>query len=137
MVVETVRALIKLFREEIFENVVLSAGNIVEISKLPILILNGPTVHEKKRLARDPERIVAIDLEENKAIREKLIARDYTVNMYKWTEYGYDQYGFEVVVEITTSAALTVGLNYNVDAFAHFRNTCIEGLSSDAPTSPY
>ena len=70
MITETVRALIKLFREEIFDNVILSAGNIVEISKLPVLILNGPTLHEKKRLARDSERIVAIDLDESKAIYE-------------------------------------------------------------------
>ena len=70
MIAETTRALIKLFREEIFENVVLSAGSIVEISKLPVIILNGPMLHEKKRLMRDPDKIVAIDIESGQAVYE-------------------------------------------------------------------
>jgi len=70
MIIETVRTLIKLLRSEICENVVLSAGSIVEISKLPAIILNGPAMQEKKRLARDPERISAIDLENEIAILE-------------------------------------------------------------------
>ena len=70
MIVETVRALIKMLREEVFENVVLSAGSIVEITKLPVVILNGPELKEKKRLARDPDRIAAIDIENEKAVYE-------------------------------------------------------------------
>ena len=70
MITETVRELIKLFRAEIFENVVLSAGSIVEISQLPIIVLNGPVLNEKTRLMRDPDRIVAIDIENEKAIYE-------------------------------------------------------------------
>ena len=59
-----------MLREEIFENVVLSAGSIVEITKLPVVILNGPELKEKKQLARDPDRIVAIDIENEKAVYE-------------------------------------------------------------------
>ena len=53
MIEETTRALIKLFREQIEENTVLSAGSIVEITTLPVIVLNGPTLTEKKRLMRD------------------------------------------------------------------------------------
>ena len=63
MIVATTRALIKMLRANIFENVVLSAGNITEISELPVIILNGPTMSEKKRLMRDAERLRAIDYE--------------------------------------------------------------------------
>ena len=70
MIVETTRELIKLLRSEVCENVVLSAGNIVELSKLPAIILNGPVLSEKKRLAHDPERIYAIDLENEVAVSE-------------------------------------------------------------------
>ena len=70
MIEETIRELIKLFREQIEENTVLSAGSIVEIAKLPVIVLNGPMMTEKKRLMRDPERITAIDEEAGKAIRE-------------------------------------------------------------------
>lgn len=70
MIEETIRSLIKLFRERIEENTVLSAGSIVEIAKLPVIVLSGPLMTEKKRLMRDPERITAIDEESGKAIRE-------------------------------------------------------------------
>jgi len=70
MIVETVRALIKMLKSELCENVVLSAGNIVEISKLPVIILNGPVLQEKKRLARDPDRISVIDEENEVAVLE-------------------------------------------------------------------
>ena len=70
MIEETTRELIKLFRERIEQNTVLSAGSIVEIAKLPVIVLNGPLMTEKKRLMRDPERITAIDTEAGKAIRE-------------------------------------------------------------------
>ena len=70
MIEETTRELIKLFRAQIEENTVLSAGSIVEIAKLPVIILNGPMITEKKRLMRDPERITVIDIEAGKAIRE-------------------------------------------------------------------
>ena len=70
MIVDTVRKLVKLLRENICENTTLSAGSIVEISKLPVLILNGPTLTEKKRLMRDPERITVIDTEAGQAVRE-------------------------------------------------------------------
>lgn len=70
MIVETTEALILLLREKILENTVLSAGSIVELAKLPALILNGPTLYEKKKLMRDAERIVAVDLNEGKAIYE-------------------------------------------------------------------
>ena len=70
MIEGTIRSLIKLFRERIEENTVLSAGSIVEIAKLPAIVLSGPLMTEKKRLMRDPERITAIDLESGKAVRE-------------------------------------------------------------------
>ena len=70
MIEETTRELIKFFREHVEENTVLSAGSIVEIAKLPVIVLNGPTLTEKKRLMRDPERITVIDEEAGKAIRE-------------------------------------------------------------------
>ena len=40
MIEETTRELIKLFRERIEENTVLSAGSIVEIAKLPVIVLS-------------------------------------------------------------------------------------------------
>ena len=70
MIEETTRELIKLFREHIEENTVLSAGSTVEITKLPVIVLNGPLLTEKKRLMRDPERITAIDEKSGQAIRE-------------------------------------------------------------------
>ena len=70
MITEAVRALIRLLREKVHENVVLSAGSIVEIAKLPVIVLNGPTLTEKKRLMRDPERITVIDEEAGQAVRE-------------------------------------------------------------------
>ena len=70
MIEETTRELIKLFRKHVDENTVLSAGSIVEIAKLPVIVLNGPVLTEKKRLMRDPERITVIDEEAGQAIRE-------------------------------------------------------------------
>ena len=70
MIEATTRELIKLFRRQVEENTVLSAGSIVEIATLPAIILNGPTLTEKKRLMRDPERITVIDLEAGHAVRE-------------------------------------------------------------------
>lgn len=70
MIEETTRELIRLFREHVEENTVLSAGSIVEIAKLPVIVLNGPTLTEKKRLMRDPERITVIDEEAGQAVRE-------------------------------------------------------------------
>ena len=70
MIEATTRELIKLFRGQVEENTVLSAGSIIEIATLPAIILNGPTLTEKKRLMRDPERITVIDLEAGQAVRE-------------------------------------------------------------------
>lgn len=70
MIDETTRELIKLFRKQVEENTVLSAGSIVEIAKLPVIVLNGPTLTEKKRLMRDPDRITVIYEETSQAIRE-------------------------------------------------------------------
>ena len=70
MIEETTRELIRLFRSNVEENTVLSAGSIVEISTLPAVVLNGPVLSEKKRLMRDPERITAIDEEAGQAVRE-------------------------------------------------------------------
>ena len=70
MIEGTVRELIKLFQDHVEENTVLSAGSIVEIAKLPVIVLNGPMVTETKRLMRDPERITVIDEESGKAVRE-------------------------------------------------------------------
>ncbi len=69
MIVETTRALIRLFKT-IEPNTILNAGNVVEIATLPAIVLNGPVAVEKKRLMRDPERITAIDIENNIAVRE-------------------------------------------------------------------
>ncbi len=74
MIEETTRELIKLFRKYVEENTVLSAGSIVEIAKLPVIVLNGPTLTEKKRLMRDPERITVIDEEAGKAITSIFMA---------------------------------------------------------------
>ena len=70
MIVATIRTLIRLLRENIFENVILSAGSIVEISTLPVIVLNGPELVEKNRLMRDHERIVVVDLSAGLAARE-------------------------------------------------------------------
>lgn len=70
MIEETTRELIRLFREQVEENTVLSAGSIVEIATLPAIVLNGPALTEKKRLMRDPERITVIDEETGQAVRE-------------------------------------------------------------------
>ena len=70
MIVETTRALIRMLRENINSNVILSAGSILEISKLPVLVLSGPDLTEKKKLAHDGDRITAIDLENLQAVRE-------------------------------------------------------------------
>ena len=70
MIEATIRELIKLFRGHIEENTVLSAGSIVEIAKLPVIVLNGPVLQEKKRLMRDGERLTAINLSTSSAIRE-------------------------------------------------------------------
>lgn len=70
MIEATTRALIRLFREHVEESTVLSAGSIVELSRLPAVVLDGPALSEKKRLNRDPERITAIDTEAGLAVRE-------------------------------------------------------------------
>ena len=70
MIEETTRALIRLLREQVEANTILSAGSIVEIATLPVIVLNGPTLIEKKRLMRDPERITVIDEQSQQAIRE-------------------------------------------------------------------
>ena len=90
MIEETTRKLIRLFkrlflrtypevfkdmnfkeiRKELTKRVVLSAGSITEIAKLPAVIFHGPTLTEKKRLMRDPERITVIDEKAGQAIRE-------------------------------------------------------------------
>lgn len=74
-----------------------------------------------------------------KMLRDKFRDLDYKVNIYKYQEGVYTYYGFEVVVEITTSAALSLSTNYTTmfDICALFGNTALYGLSSDAPTSPY
>lgn len=70
MIEAATRELIKLFREHVEKNTVLSAGSIVEIAKLPAIVLNGPVLQEKKRLMRDGEMLVSIDLNTNSAVRE-------------------------------------------------------------------
>ena len=70
MIVETTRALIRMLRENVNNNVILSAGSILEISKLPVLVLSGPVLTEKKKLAHDGERLRAIDLENLEAVYE-------------------------------------------------------------------
>jgi len=69
VIVETTRALIRLFKT-VEPNTHLSAGNIVELAKLPAIVISGPIATEKKRLMRDPERITVIDLENKVAVRE-------------------------------------------------------------------
>ncbi len=71
MITATTRALIKLLRDYINENTVLSAGSIVEISKLPVIVLNGPVLRKKLRLNRPAEKITVIDSENNQAIKSK------------------------------------------------------------------
>lgn len=68
MIIETTRSLIELLRTRIEPNTILSTGAITEISQIPIIVLNGPSLTEKKRLMRDPARITKID--DGKAIRE-------------------------------------------------------------------
>ena len=70
MIVETTRALIKMLRGSVNSEVVLSAGSIVEITKLPVLILNGPELTEKKKKMRDPEVMTSIDIESLQDVRE-------------------------------------------------------------------
>ena len=69
MILETTRALIKLFRT-VEPNTHLSAGNIVELAELPAVVLSGPVAVEKKRLMRDPERITATDMEAHTVVKE-------------------------------------------------------------------
>lgn len=70
-------------------------------------------------------------------IRDALRDDEFSINVYK--QSGYPKYGYEVVIEITTSAALSLSTQYtNVfDIYTVFRNTVISGLYSDAPASPY
>lgn len=69
MITETTRALIKLFKG-LEPNTHLSAGSIVELAELPAIVLSGPVATEKKRLMRDPDRIVAYDYENGVAVKE-------------------------------------------------------------------
>ena len=69
MILETTRALIRLFKT-VEPNTQLSAGSIVELAKLPAVILSGPILQEVKRKRRDGERLTVIDKESNTAIRE-------------------------------------------------------------------
>ena len=70
MIFETTRELRKLLQKQTEVKTVFSAGSIVEISTLPVIVLNGPTLTEKKRLMRDPVRITVIDNENGQARRE-------------------------------------------------------------------
>ncbi len=70
MIVETTRALVRMLRENINSNVILSTGSIVEISTLPVVVLSGPDLTEKKKLAHDGDRLRAIDLENLQAVYE-------------------------------------------------------------------
>ena len=70
MIEETTRELARIIHEHTHVKTVLNAGSIVEISKLPVIVLNGPALTEKKRLMRDPERITVIDEEAGQARRE-------------------------------------------------------------------
>lgn len=70
MIVETTRSLVRMLREQINNNVVLSAGSIVEISTLPVIVLSGPDLTEKKKLAHDGDRMTAIDLDNLEAVYE-------------------------------------------------------------------
>ena len=69
MIVETTRALVKLFKT-VELNTHMSVGSIVELAALPAIVLNGPVATEKKRLMRDPERIAAYDYENKAAVTE-------------------------------------------------------------------
>ena len=70
MIAETTQELARIIQENTKVKTVLNAGSIVEVSKLPVIVLNGPALTEKKRLMRDPERITVIDKEAGKARRE-------------------------------------------------------------------
>ena len=70
MIVAATRALIKLFRK-IEPNVILSAGNITELSELPAIILSGPVASEKRQMRRDGETIANFDYKNQTAIVEK------------------------------------------------------------------
>ena len=71
MILETTEALVKLLKTRVIENVKLSAWNITELSELPVIILTGPILAEKKRLMRDPEyRYVSQDLKNGIATYE-------------------------------------------------------------------
>lgn len=82
MIIETVRSLIRLLKEHIHENVKLSAGNIMELSELPVIVLSGPVLTEKKRLTRTPERITAIgDTNAVRAVPPTWYDLNFTVNL--------------------------------------------------------
>ena len=70
MILETTRTLVQLFKT-IEPNTHLSAGSIVELAKLPAIILSGPVAQEIKRRQRDGERLTVIDKENFVAIHEK------------------------------------------------------------------
>lgn len=69
MIVEAIRELVKCFRT-IEQNTHLNTGGIVELARLPAIVLNGPSLAEKKRLARDAERLTAIDNDDLISARE-------------------------------------------------------------------
>jgi hypothetical protein len=70
MILETTRALVQLFKE-IEPNTHLSPGSIVELAKLPAIILSGPIAVEVTRRQRDGERITVVDVENGIAVRDK------------------------------------------------------------------
>jgi hypothetical protein len=70
MILETTRALVQLFKG-VEPNTHLSSGSIVELAKLPAIILIGPVVQEVARRQRDGERITVVDEDNGTAIRDK------------------------------------------------------------------
>ena len=70
MILATTRALVQLFKS-MEPNTHLSQGSIVELAKLPAIILTGPVVSEVLRRQRDAERITVIDENNRIAVHEK------------------------------------------------------------------
>jgi hypothetical protein len=70
VILATTRTLVQLFKS-VEPNTHLSPGSIVELARLPAIILTGPILSEVKKRQRDAERITVIDKENYQAVREK------------------------------------------------------------------
>lgn len=69
MILESARALVQLLKTA-EPNTHLSPGSIVELAKLPAIVLIGPKLRRIPRRERDAAAITAIDAEEGKSVRE-------------------------------------------------------------------